>query len=130
MAVLFSSFSDAKLGILIAVAIAMHNIPEGIAVAMPVLYATKSKKKAFYYSFLSGIVEPVGAVISLVFLYQFLNSFVLGIILSAVAGIMVFISFDELLPYVYMQRENQNQHLSMLGLFLGMFVIAITLLVL
>ena len=130
MAVLFSSFSNLRLGILIAIDIAMHNIPEGIAVSMPILYATKSKRKAFYYSFLSGIVEPIGAVISLIFLYQFLDSFVLGIILSAVAGIMVFISFDELLPYVYRQRDSLNQHLSLLGLFLGMFVIALTLLVL
>lgn len=127
MAVLFSSFSDFKLGILIAFAIALHNIPEGIAVSMPILYATKSRKKAFFYSLLSGIAEPIGAVISLVFLYQFLNSFILGILLSAVAGIMVFISFDELLPFVYKQGGN-NQHLPLLGMFLGMFVIALTLL--
>ena len=130
IAVMFSSISNIKLGILIALAVAMHNIPEGIAVSLPILYATKSKKKAFYYSFLSGIAEPIGAVLTFLFLSQFLNKFVLGIILSVVAGIMVFISFDELLPYVYKQREGHNQHLSMLGLFLGMFVIALTLLIL
>ena len=127
IAVMFSSISNVRLGVLIAIAIALHNIPEGIAVSMPIFYATRSRKKAFYYSLLSGIAEPIGAVISLVFLYQFLNSFVLGIILSAVAGIMVFISFDELLPYVYKQK-GMNQHLPLLGMFLGMFVIALTLL--
>lgn len=130
IAVMFSSISSIKLGILIAIAVAMHNIPEGIAVSMPIFYATKSRKKAFYYSFLSGIAEPIGAVLSLLFLSPFLNDFILGVVLSAVAGIMVFISFDELLPYVYKQKEGNNQHLSMLGLFLGMFVIALTLLIL
>jgi len=130
IAVMFSSISNVKLGILVALAIAMHNIPEGIAVSIPIFYATKSKKKAFYYSFLSGIAEPIGAILSFVFLSPFLNEFILGLILSAVAGIMVFISFDELLPYVYKQRDERDQHLSMLGLFLGMFVISLTLLIL
>jgi len=131
IAVMFSSISNIRLGILIALAIALHNIPEGIAVSLPVFYATKSRKKAFWYSFLSGIAEPIGAVLSFLFLYQFLNNFILGIILSAVAGIMVFISFDELLPYVYKHKEShKQQHLSMLGLFLGMFVIALTLIIL
>jgi len=127
--VMFSSITNLRLGILIALAVALHNIPEGIAVSLPVFYATKNRKKAFYYSFLSGIAEPIGAVLSYLFLYQFLNEFILGVILSAVAGIMIFISFDELLPYVYKQREGHNQHLSMLGMFLGMFVIALTLII-
>jgi len=124
MAVFFSSLSSIKLGILMALAIAMHNIPEGIAVSMPIFYATKSKGKALTYSFLSGIAEPIGALLSFIVLYNFLNEFILGLILSAVAGIMIFISFDELLPYVY---KHKNQHLSMLGLFLGMFVISISI---
>jgi len=131
IAVMFSSISDARLGILIALAIALHNIPEGIAVSIPVFYATRSRKKAFKYSFLSGIAEPIGAIIGFLFLYPFLNEFILGIILSAVAGIMIFISFDELLPYVYKHKEVHGQpHLSLLGLFLGMFVIALTLIIL
>jgi len=124
IAVFFSSVSNAKLGILVALAIAMHNIPEGIAVSMPILYASKSKKKALLYSFLSGIAEPIGAILSFLILYKFLNEFVLGLVLSATAGIMVFISFDELLPYVY---KHKNQHLSMLGMFLGMFTISISM---
>ncbi|OGI11711.1 hypothetical protein A3K64_00245 [Candidatus Micrarchaeota archaeon RBG_16_36_9] len=124
IAVFFSSVSNIELGILVALAIAMHNIPEGIAIAMPIFYATKKRSKALFYSFLSGIAEPIGAILSFVFLSPFLNDFVLGIILSATAGIMIFISFDELLPYVY---KHKNQHLSMLGLFLGMFVMAISI---
>jgi ZIP family zinc transporter len=124
IAVFFSSMSNVKLGVLVALAIAMHNIPEGIAVSMPILYASKSKKKALLYSFLSGIAEPIGAILSFLILYRFLSEFVLGLILSATAGIMVFISFDELLPYVY---KHKNQHLSILGLFLGMFVISISI---
>ncbi|MFH1473619.1 MAG: zinc transporter ZupT [Candidatus Aenigmatarchaeota archaeon] len=129
IAVMFSSITDARLGILIALAVALHNIPEGIAVALPIFYSTKSRKKAFWYSFLSGIAEPIGAILGFLFLYQFLNEFILGIILSAVAGIMVFISFDEMLPFVYKHKES-NEHLSLLGMFLGMFMIALSMIVL
>jgi zinc transporter, ZIP family len=125
MAVLFSSYSNLSFGIMIAIAIALHNIPEGIAISMPIMYATKNRKKAFLYSLVSGIAEPAGAVISMFFLYQFLNQYILGILISAVAGTMIFISFDELLPYVY-NRGGQRQHLSILGLFLGMFVMSLT----
>lgn len=128
IAVLFSSISDIRLGFLIAVAIAIHNIPEGIAVSLPIFYSTKNRNKAFLYSFLSGMAEPLGAVIGFLFLYQFLNEQILGAVLSVVSGIMVFISFDELLPYVYRHKEShEHQHLALLGLFLGMFVIALTL---
>jgi|WetSurMetagenome_2_1015567.scaffolds.fasta_scaffold249250_1 zinc transporter, ZIP family len=126
MAVFFSSMSSIKLGLLMAFAVALHNIPEGIAVSMPIFYATKSKAKSVYYSFLTGIAEPIGAVISFLFLYQFLNDFVLGVILSAVAGIMIFISFDELLPFVY-KREGLTHHLPILGLFLGMLVMSVSI---
>lgn len=129
MAVMLASLTEIEMGILVAVAIALHNIPEGIAVAMPIYYSTKDRKKAFYYSFLSGITEPVGAVISFLFLAPFLSPIVLSLLLSAVAGIMVFISFDELLPYVYAQHGSPHQHLSILGLFLGMFIMALTMLV-
>ena len=124
IAVFFSSVTNIKLGALVAIAIAMHNIPEGIAVSMPIFYASKDRKKALLYSFLSGVAEPIGAVLSFFILYKFLNEFILGLILAAVAGIMVFISFDELLPYVY---KHKNQHLSILGLFLGMFIISISI---
>ena len=128
MVVVFSTLSNTGLGILVAIAVALHNIPEGIAVSMPIYYATRDKKKAFFYAFLSGIAEPIGAVLSVLFLAQFLTPMILAVMLSAVAGVMVFISFDELLPYVYKQRGAHDQHLAMLGLFMGMFVIALTIL--
>jgi ZIP family zinc transporter len=122
--VFFASLADIRLGIVIAIAIALHNIPEGIAIAMPIYYATKSKMKAFWYSFLSGIAEPIGALLAFAFLFKFINSTVLNIILAATAGIMVFISFDELLPHVYNEKES---HLTILGIFVGMGVMALSL---
>lgn len=124
LAVFISSMSDISLGIPLAFAIAVHNIPEGIAVAMPIYYATKSKAKAFWYSFLSGIAEPVGAVIGALFLLPFLNENILALSLAFVAGIMVFISFDELLPITFKDEEN---HLSVFGLFIGMAIMAVSL---
>lgn len=124
IAVFFSSLANIRLGIIIAFAIALHNIPEGIAIAMPIYYGTNSKLKAFMYSLLSGIVEPIAAVVAFLFLYKIINNFVLSIVLAAVAGIMVFISFDELLPMVY---KHKNHHHVILGIFIGMFVMALSL---
>lgn len=120
-----SALKDVNLGIAIAVAIAIHNIPEGIAVSVPIFYATGDRKKAFIYSFLSGLSEPLGAFIGFFLLYSFFNGIVLGVLLASVAGIMVFISFDELLPAA---REFGEHHLSIYGLVLGMAVMAVSLL--
>ena len=125
LATFAAALSDPALGISIAVAIAIHNIPEGISVSVPIYYATGSKKKAFYYSFLSGIAEPIGAVIGYVILLNFFSDFVFGILFAAVAGIMVFISLDELLPSAQKYGEH---HLSIYGLILGMAVMALSLL--
>ena len=124
IAVLFSSLSDIRLGIAVALAIALHNIPEGICVSAPIYYATKSKRKAFLYSFLSGIAEPIGALFAVLLLYPFINQFVLSLMFAVVAGIMVYISFDELLPLCFKYKKH---HLSILGLFLGMVVMAVSL---
>jgi len=124
IAVFFSSLINVKLGLSIALAIALHNIPEGIAVAMPIYYATNSKRQAFMYSFLSGMAEPVGAIIAFIFLRNFLNETILYITIAAVAGIMVFICFDELLPHAFKQKNN---HLTIAGVFLGMAVVAVSL---
>jgi ZIP family zinc transporter len=121
------AIKDIKLGVPIAIAIAIHNIPEGIAVSIPIFYATGSKKKAFFYSFLSGLSEPLGAVIGYLILSSFLNDVVLGILFASVAGIMVFISLDELLPTA---REYGEHHLSAYGLVVGMIVMAVSLLLL
>ena len=125
MAVFLSSFSELKLGILLAIAIAIHNIPEGIAVSAPIFHATNSKKKAIQYSFISGIAEPIGAIIAYFVLKPFLNEAILAYIFSIVAGIMVYISFDELLPASF--RDNEG-HSAILGIVSGMIIVAISLL--
>ncbi|MDT2046076.1 zinc transporter ZupT [Priestia aryabhattai] len=120
-----STLQDPSLGIAIAVAIAIHNIPEGIAVSVPVYFATGDKKKAFKLSFLSGLSEPLGAIAAYFLLMPFLNDVMFGVIFAAVAGIMVFISLDELLPAA--QRYDEA-HLSIYGLIGGMAIMAISLL--
>jgi ZIP family zinc transporter len=118
---------DPKVGIALAIAVAMHNIPEGIAVSVPVYYATKSKIKAFRLSFLSGLAEPAGAVIGYLILAPFLNDFVLGVIFAMVAGVMVFLAIDTLLPTA---RNSSRGHLTVYGLIGGMAVMAASLVLL
>jgi ZIP family zinc transporter len=124
LATFATALRDPTLGIAIAVAIAIHNIPEGIAVSIPIYYATGSRKKAFVYSFLSGLSEPLGAMIGYVLLRAFFNEIIFGILFASVAGIMVFISFDELLPSA---RQYGEHHLSLYGLIIGMIVMAASL---
>ena len=124
LATFTAALNDIELGIAIAVAIAIHNIPEGIAVSVPVYYATGSRKKAFTLSFLSGLAEPIGAIVGYLLLMPFMNDMVFGILFAAVAGIMVFISLDELLPAA---REYGEHHLSIYGLLAGMVVMALSL---
>jgi ZIP family zinc transporter len=127
LATFLSAIKDPSLGIPIAIAIAIHNIPEGIAVAVPIYHATGNKKKAFSYSFLSGIAEPVGALLGYTLLRVFFNDLIFGIVFSGVAGIMVYISLDELLPSAEKYGEH---HLSIIGLVAGMSVMALSLLIL
>jgi ZIP family zinc transporter len=125
LATFVATLHDPKLGIPIAAAIAIHNIPEGIAVSVPIYFATGSKKKAFFYSFLSGLSEPLGALVGYLILMPFMSESVMGITFALVAGIMVFISLDELLPSA---REYGEHHLSIYGLVAGMVVMAVSLL--
>ncbi len=111
-------------GIGIVLAIALHNIPEGIAVSVPIFYATGNRLKAFWYSFLSGLSEPFGAVIGYFFIYPFLNDAVMGGVFAFISGIMVYISLDELLPAA---REYGKNHLSICGVFAGMLVMGVSL---
>ena len=124
IAVFAGSLFDTKLGIAIAAAVALHNIPEGIAVSVPVYTATGSRSKAFWWSFFSGMTEPIGALIAALFLLPILNQGVLGVVLAAVAGIMVFISIDELVP---VSRSYGEEHLSIVGIIFGMIVMALSL---
>jgi ZIP family zinc transporter len=124
LATFIGALHDPTLGVSIAVAIAIHNIPEGIAVSVPIYYATQSKRKAFNYSFLSGFAEPVGAVVGF-FLFQTLfNDATFGLIFASVAGIMVYISLDELLPTA---EEYGEHHVAIMGLVAGMIVMAASL---
>ena len=124
-ATFMSALQDPTLGIAIAVAIAIHNIPEGISVSVPIYYATGKKGKAFIYSFLSGLAEPVGALIGYTILRPFMSPTLFGVTFAGVAGIMGFISFDELLPAA---REYGEHHLSIYGLIAGMAVMSVSLL--
>ncbi|MBD3250043.1 MAG: zinc transporter ZupT [Candidatus Pacebacteria bacterium] len=126
VAVFFSSLADQRLGLTLAIAIALHNIPEGIAIAMPIYYASRSRKKAFWWSFLSGITEPLAALAAFLVFGSFISERLLGAIIGAVAGVMVFISFDELLPFAYKQEKD---NLTILGIFSGMAVMAVSLMV-
>jgi ZIP family zinc transporter len=125
LATFTAALTSPELGIAIAVAIAIHNIPEGIAVSVPVYYATGSKRRAFWLSFSSGLAEPVGALVGYLILMPFMSPLMFGILFAAVAGIMVFISLDELLPSAERYGEH---HLSIYGLIAGMGVMALSLL--
>ena len=126
LATFTAALSNTELGLAIAIAIAIHNIPEGIAVSVPVYYATGNRRKAFTLSFLSGLAEPIGALIGYAILMPFMSEQVFGMLFASVAGIMVFISLDELLPAA---REYGEHHLSIYGLIAGMAVMAFSLLI-
>ena len=125
LATFVSAMQEPMLAVPVAAAIAIHNIPEGIAVSVPVFYATGSKTKALLYSFASGLSEPIGALIGYFLLRPFMSGVMYGVLFAGVAGIMVFISLDELLPAA---REYGEHHLSIYGLVVGMAVMAISLL--
>ena len=127
MATFASTLADVSLGASIAIAVAIHNIPEGIAVAVPVFFATHSRKKAFVQSFASGLAEPVGALLVYLIFMPFINDTIVGGMLAGVGGVMVFISFDELLPTA---REYGKGHTAIVGVVLGMAVMAVSLLML
>ena len=125
LATFIGAIQDPTLGISIAVAIAIHNIPEGIAVSVPIYFATGNRKKAFLYSFLSGLSEPIGAILGYFLLMRFFSEATFGIIFAGVAGIMVYISLDELLPTAEKYGEH---HIAIYGLIGGMAVMALSLL--
>lgn len=132
LATFLAALNDPSLGLAIAVAIALHNIPEGISVSVPIFYASGSRKKAFFYSALSGLAEPIGAIIAYVAIKFFLGgntgmvpAEVMGVLFGGVAGIMVYISLDELLPT---SRAYGKGHDSLFGLVAGMLLMALSLL--
>ena len=124
LAVFAASLSGLEIGIPVALAMALHNIPEGIAVSVPVYYATGQRSKAFLYASLTGLADPAGAILGCLVLAPFLTDVVLHTIYAVVAGVMVFVTFDGLLP---MAQKYGEPHLSLYGLVGGMFLMAFAL---
>lgn len=123
-ATFISSLDNLTLGIAIAIAVAIHNIPEGLAVSLPIYHATGDKKKAFIYSALSGFAEPLDAFVGALILLPFIGDLTLAISFAVIAGIMVFISLDELLPAA---KTYDKAHDSLYGLIAGMMIMALSL---
>ncbi|EFG46772.1 metal cation transporter, ZIP family [Brevibacterium mcbrellneri ATCC 49030] len=126
-ATFLTALTDHTLAIPIVVAIAIHNIPEGLAVAVPILHATGSVAKAFRWALLSGLAEPAGAVLGYLILAPFMTPTIFGIVFAGVGGIMVYISFSQLLPAAHNQGHPRA---PLFGLFAGMAVMALSLLML
>lgn len=126
-ATFIAALEDPTIALPVAVAIAIHNVPEGIAVAVPMREATGSRAKGFWWATLSGLAEPAGALIGFLVLMPFMGPVTLGVSFAAVAGIMVFISLDELLPTA---EETGRHHTAIYGLIAGMAIMAVSLLVL
>jgi ZIP family zinc transporter len=125
LATFTGALKDPALGLSIAIAVAIHNIPEGIAVSIPLYYATGSKRRAFLWSFLSGLSEPIGALVGFLLLANLFNDLAFGLLFASVGGIMVFISLDQLLPTAEKYGEH---HLAIYGVVSGMAVMALSLL--
>ncbi len=124
LATFTSTLDDVSLGLAIAVAISIHNIPEGIVTSVPIYYATGNKKKALIISILSGLTEPLGAIVGYLILRPFLSDSVYGIIFGIISGIMVYISIEELIP---MAREYDKGNSMISGAIAGMMIMALSL---
>lgn len=125
LATFMASMENVTVGVSIAVAVAIHNVPEGVAVALPIYHATGSKQKAFWYSAFSGLAEPAGAIVGFIIFRSVLQEGAFGVMLTLVAGIMVYISLDELLPTAH---EYGHGHAVIGGIIGGMMIMAVSLL--
>ena len=121
IATFMTGLKSISLSIPIAGAIALHNIPEGISVALPIYNATGKKRKAFFWASLSGMAEPLGAIIGFFLLRNYLNDFTFGIMFAIIAGIMIYLSLDELLP---LSHEYSDGHQGIVGVTLGIVIMA------
>lgn len=124
IATFMAAFESTSTGLAVAVAVAIHNIPEGVAVSVPIYAATGSRSKAFWYSFASGLAEPLGALVGFAVLMPFMSELTMSLVLAAVSGIMIYISLDELLPAA---REYGENHIEMYGLIIGMAIMALSI---
>jgi len=118
IATFITTTSNTKLGLILTIAIALHNIPEGISISIPIYYSTNSKLKAFIYTLISGLSEPLGAVIAYLFLSKVVGDTSLGIIYSIIAGMMVNISINEL----YKESINYNKKNTIIYFVIGSFI--------
>lgn len=124
LAIFTAGLKDITVAIPIAAAVIMHNIPLSIAISVPIYYSTKSKKKAFLYTLMVGLFQPIGAIVGYVLLSNFFNDGLFGILFAIISGIMIFVSLDELLPT---SQKYEDHHISVYGAVAGMMVMAISL---
>ncbi len=122
IATFLSTTKSTSLGLSLAIAIALHNIPEGISISIPIYYSTRKKTKAFWYTFVSALSEPMGALLTYLFLTSFVNSMILGTLFAFIAGVMLFISFRELIPT---SREYAYFHLTRIWFVIGVLFMLI-----
>lgn len=118
IATFITTTNNAKLGVIVTIAIALHNIPEGISISIPIYYSTNSKLKAFIYTLISGMSEPIGALISYLFLSRFVNDVILGFIYSIIAGMMINISINELYKEAYFYNKRNTIIYFIIGSFI------------
>ena len=123
IATFMASYNDTGLGLSVALAIALHNIPEGVSVALPIYFASGSRKKALRYCFLSGISEPIGALMAFLVLRPFLTDALMGVVFALIAGIMVYIAIEELLPSA---RQYGHDRLALIATLAGMVIMLLT----
>lgn len=124
LAIFTAGLKDVNMAIPIAVAVIIHNIPLSIAISVPLYYSTKSKRKAFIYTTLVGLCQPIGAILGYLILSRFFNDILFGVLFTFVAGVMIFVSLDELLPAA---QKYEDHHISVYGAIAGMIVMAVSL---
>lgn len=122
IATFMTTSTNLSLGLSLTIAIALHNIPEGISIAVPIYYSTGNRLKALFYTFISAISEPFGALLAFLFLKPLMNNFIMGILMALIAGIMSYISFFELLPK---SLSYHNKKLTSLFFIIGVLFMII-----
>lgn len=124
IATFMASYNDISTGISLGIAIMLHNIPEGISIAVPVYYATGSKKRGLFLTLVSGLAEPLGAFVSYILLKNYINDVTISLVLILVAGIMMSLAIDEMIPEV---NKYNNKVISIIGMILGLILVLINL---
>ena len=126
IATFMTAYNDLSMGISLGIAIMLHNIPEGISISVPIYYATGNKKRGLLYSFISGLAEPLGAILAYIVLKNFISDITISIVLIFVAGIMITLAIEEMLPEA--NKYNKKKQ-NIIGLILGVILVLINLLI-